>query len=287
MDAPETVRALVARIATELAAGGRAESEWEAREIVTALREAPRSWAATAGDTVVDATFRARAMQATAALLRGMPIQYAVGTAAFRSLVLAVDPRVLIPRPETELLVDLVLRLAPAHGVAADIGTGSGCIALALATEGAFSQVIATDLSGDALRVAEGNLHRIPADRRARVRFRQGADLTPVAGERLTALVSNPPYIAHAEADGLPPLVRDWEPPTALFSDADGMGHITRLAAGSAACVVPGGLLALEVDSRRADEAATIIARDARWGTVTIHQDLTGRDRFVTALRQE
>src|SRR5262245_22627433 len=143
----------------------------------------------------------------------GMPFAYAVGRAAFRYLTLAVDERVLIPRQETEVLVDLVLKAEHGgRGTVVDIGTGSGAIALALATEGTFDAVVATDVSLDALTVAEQNAAFHRDDLRAPVEFLHGSLLAPVRDRRVRALVSNPPYIAFSELEELPPSIRDWEP---------------------------------------------------------------------------
>jgi len=192
----------------------------------------------------------AHARAAAARRARGAPFAYAVGRAPFRHLTLAVDERVLIPRPETEQLVEEVLRrTGGGRGVAADVGTGSGAIALALAAEGGFERIVATDVSQDALD-----------------------------------LVSNPPYIAYDEARDLPASVRDWEPAQALFAGDEGMAVIAGLVAGAMDVLVPGGLLALEVDSRRADRAAAL-ARAAGFTDAEVVQDLAGRDRFVLATR--
>jgi release factor glutamine methyltransferase len=215
---------------------------------------------------------------------RGEPLAYAVGSAAFRNLVLQVDARVLIPRPETEVVVGEALRLTADRlgGVAIDVGTGSGAIALSLATEGRFDRVIATDVSADALAVATANAERLLRDGDASVEFRMGADLTPVAHERARVLVANPPYIAYAEAAALPASVRDWEPPLALFAPDDGMARYHALIAGAQAVLEPGGWLVCEVDARRAGLTSGL-AESAGWQQVQVVQDLAGRDRVLVA----
>lgn len=137
----------------------------EARDIVAALVDAPRHWAVVNESTIVADELRDRALAAADRRAHGAPLSYAVGTASFRSLTLQVDERVLIPRPETELLVDIVLRHFRARpgGVAVDVGTGSGAIAIALAKEGHFDRVIATDISRDALDVAKANAAMVGA----------------------------------------------------------------------------------------------------------------------------
>lgn len=226
-----------------------------------------------------------RAEEALARLRAGMPMAYAVGVAAFRHLELHVDPRVLIPRPETEIVVEHALRVCAdrAGGVAADIGTGSGAIALALAMEGTFDRVLATDVSGDALDVARENTERVRGALRCPVEFRLGADLAPLAGERLRLLVSNPPYIAHAEADALPAAVRDWEPPTALFAADEGMARYAAIVAGAPEVLEDGGWLVLECDARRAHRVSALVGAARGWREVRVERDLTGRDRVCLA----
>lgn len=256
-----------------------------ARDIVAAVLDRPRFWpSANRGEPV--APDDADAMRAAAAALAaGAPFAYAVGRAAFRHLTLRVDRRVLIPRPETELLVDLALAATGGRGRIADVGTGSGAIALALAAEGRFDAVIATDVSPEALAVARANVEAIPADRRGLLSFRLGDTLAPLAGERLTAVVSNPPYIAEHERDALPATVRDWEPATALFGGPDGMAIVTRLIRGAAGVLAPGGVMLLEIDSRRAAATRTVAETAGGWVDVEIRPDLTGRDRFLVARR--
>ena len=216
----------------------------------------------------------------------GAPLQYATGQAAFRHLELFVDRRVLIPRPETELLVDIVLARAGSARVVADVGTGSGAIAIALATEGNFERVIATDVSSAALAVARLNADAYGTRVSGRLDLRQGSFLAPLAGERIDILVSNPPYIADDEMDSLPPEVRDWEPRLALAGGPDGLDATRELIETAPDALVPGGLLVIEVDCRRAERAADILRGDSRYEAVEILPDLTGRSRFVAARRR-
>lgn len=274
-------------LAAELAGEGVPPARADARDLIAAMLGKPRFWPSANQSLELDAATADAIRAAGANMTRGMPMQYAVGRAAFRQMELQVDPRVLIPRPETEMLVELVLGLAAKGGTIADIGTGSGAIALALAAEGKFDRVIATDVSEDALDVARANLAAIPAERRVLVEFRRGNLLEPLAGETVGAVVSNPPYISRAEEGDLPPGVRDWEPSVALFSDDDGMAAIRAIVRGAADVLEPGGLLALEIDSRRAELARESAETDPRLRDVEIRTDLTGRERFLVARRQE
>ena len=289
-----SVAALVDELAELLGAGMRfdaREALAEAREIVAALYDVPRFWPAANAHVPVEREMWPRARAAAAKRARGCPLAYAVGRASFRHLTLDVDERVLIPRPETELLVDLVLeRAGPDHELAVDVGTGSGAIALALASEGPFAEVVGTDLSLDALVVAEGNARHLRSRGalRARLVLAHGSLLAPLHAKGLRAhvVVSNPPYIAFDEARDLPADVRDWEPPVALFSGSQGLDVSTRLVREAADSLVSGGLLAMEVDARRASLVAELVAGDSRYREVGVHLDLTGRERFVLAHRR-
>lgn len=216
---------------------------------------------------------------------KGEPLQYIEGRAAFRNLWLRVDRRVLVPRPETELLVEHVLAWARARGLrtALDVGTGSGAIALSLAQEGPFARVVAVDISRDALNVAEESAR--DAGLSARVEFRLGSLFEPlVAGERFDVIVSNPPYVTAGDAASLAPEVRDWEPPAALFAGPTGLEVLEAIAAGAAPHLVPGGLLALEVGAGQAAAVRERLSRED-FAHVSVHRDLAGLDRIVLAER--
>jgi release factor glutamine methyltransferase len=214
---------------------------------------------------------------------RREPLQYIEGTAAFRNLVLRVDPRVLIPRPETELLVGEVLRWSEGRtGLAAlDVGTGSGAVAISLATEGGdrFDRVVATDVSLDAIQLASANA----ADAGCTVEFREGSVYTPVRGEQFDVVVSNPPYIAESERGELDVEVRDWEPQSALFAGADGLSVLRDLVRGAGAHLTAGGLLALETGSGQTEIVAALIRGVGGFAEPRVVPDLAGRSRMVLA----
>ncbi len=264
----------------------------EAREILAAVLEVPRLWPAVHGAVAIAPAQADEVLAAAWRRARGMPLAYAVGRAAFRHLDLHVDARVLIPRPETEQVVDVVLDLTSGQpgGTAVDIGTGSGAIALALAMEGRFDRIIATDVSSGALDVARENAHRLgradPSLLRTPVEFRPGEGWAPVRDVRARAVVSNPPYIAYQEAPALPRDVRNWEPPIALFSGNGGMAMTAAMIDGAAAMLEPGGVLVLEIDARRAALTVALAASDGRYIGVSVRRDLAGRDRILTAFRK-
>lgn len=216
---------------------------------------------------------------------RREPLQYIDGTAAFRDLVLRVDPRVLIPRPETERLVQEVLDWTRGRDnlTAVDVGTGSGAIALALATEGPFARVVAIDAQADALQAARENHALAAAD--APVEFLHGDLLMPVRGQAFDVVVSNPPYVGDEEAAALDPEVRDWEPGTALFAGVGGLDVIRRLVPQAAESLKPGGLLAMEIGAAQGAAVRGIIEATNAFGAPRVRPDLAGRDRVVLAER--
>jgi release factor glutamine methyltransferase len=282
-----TMGDLLAGCVAMLESEGVSEPEREAREIVAAVLNVPKFWAA--ANTIADASPDVARAVIRAAMKRaaGAPLAYAVSRASFRHLTLEVDERVLIPRVETEVLVERVLeRCDSGTRTIADIGTGSGAIALSLAFEREFERVFATDISRDALLVAKANAVSLAEVLKATVEFRHGSLLAPLEGKRMDAIVCNPPYISFAEIADLPPDVRDWEPSLALVCPDDGLAVTRDLVRHAPASLGRGGLLALEVDTRRAGMVAEMIAVDGRYGDIEVLLDLTGRERFVFARRK-
>jgi release factor glutamine methyltransferase len=286
-----TLGTLAQEMAALLGAARLEDPAREARELLAAIHDMPRHWPSLARESAVDAVAWDRALAAAVRRAGGAPLQYAAGQAAFRHLTLMVDERVLIPRPETEQLVEIVLEVSRQDGfeggIVVDVGTGSGAIALALASEGPFARVIATDVSADALDVARLNAARCAPVLRSAVELRHGSLLAPVSERPLRAVVSNPPYISYEEAAALPADVRDWEPSVALFTGANGMAATERLVKEAAVALAPRGLLALEVDVRRASTVAELLASHGAYTQVRVLLDLTGRERFVVARRLE
>ena len=285
-----SVASVIDDLQVPLSTAGVHEPRRVAADIIAALLEVPRSWPSMNREAPLDSDTVSAAYRAAEKLGRGAPFAYAVGTACFRHLNLAVYERVLIPRPETEVLVGEILERfestgRSSWGTAADIGTGSGAIALSLAAEGKFDRVIATDASLDALQVARENGARSAQALNAGVDFRHGSLLAPLSGETVDVIVSNPPYVAFSEAESLPASVRDWEPPLALFSGHDGMRATAEIVRNSARHLLNGGLLALEVDERRASIVAEMVMGHGAYTNVGVRLDLAGRERFVFASR--
>ena len=221
----------------------------------------------------------------------GEPVQYITGRAAFRGLDLAVNPGVLVPRPETEGLVEAVLGVL--RGEAArwprprvlDLGTGSGAIALSIAAEWPAAVVTASDASDMALATAEGNAAALGLAER--IRFVRGDWFGAVGGdERFEAIVSNPPYVATGEWDQLPEDVRSFEPSQALFSGSTGLEALREIVDDAPLHLVAGGLLALELAEMRAEEVAGWLEGAHDWSGVTLLDDLSGRPRVLLARRE-
>jgi len=209
---------------------------------------------------------------------KGEPVAYLVGRRGFWTLQLETTPAVLIPRPETELLVEqAVVRIAIGRAVrVADLGTGSGAIALSIASERPLARVVATDVSEEALAVARGNAdaHEI-----RNVEFRRGHWLSPLAGERFDLIASNPPYIA-ADDPHLQQGDLRFEPPGALASGSDGLDAIRIIVRDSPAHLAPGGWLMLEHGWQQG-EAVRALLRSVGFLDVATERDLEGRDRVT------
>ena len=237
----------------------------------------------------------------------GMPSQYITGHQEFWGLDFVVSPAVLIPRPETEHLVEVVLELA--RGVhrpkLVDVGTGSGCIALALAHELPDAEVYAVDLSDEALEIAHANAARLQLDKR--VRFLQcdvlkpvvdkthsvipSEDFSPSRGTCFSELrdfdfvVSNPPYVAFSEADKVQKSVQQFEPRMAVFAGSHGTDVIAPLIEQGHGALKPGGWLALEIGYSMRDEVVNLLS-PTMWDDIRVVPDLQGIPRVVAARKQ-
>ncbi len=212
----------------------------------------------------------------------GEPVAYLTGEQEFWSLTLWVTPATLIPRPETELLVERALAAIPSDAAwqVADLGTGSGAVALALASERPACRIIATDRSETALETAAANGTRLGI---GNVEFREGNWLEPLEGERFNVIVSNPPYVAEHD----PHLNRGdlrFEPVTALASGADGLDAIRTIAAAAPACLAPGGRLLLE---HGFDQGAAVrgLLTGAGFSAVQTWRDAAGLERVTGGVR--
>ena len=214
------------------------------------------------------------------------PLQHLTGVQAFYGRDFTVNADVLIPRPETEILVEAALERLPADqpAVVVDIGTGSGCIALTLAAERPAVEVHALDVSLQALEVARANAQRMGLD--GRVRFLQGDLALPLRDmvRRVDLVVSNPPYVTEADWASLQPEVRDNEPRIALVPVPDGPRMYRRLAGGARRILKPGGTLLMEVGQGQAEEIQGICVREG-YEAERVIPDLQGIPRVIVAVR--
>ncbi|ARZ73337.1 protein-(glutamine-N5) methyltransferase, release factor-specific [Stenotrophomonas sp. WZN-1] len=279
---PESsLRQVVAEASARL---GGVDARHEAELLLLHVLDRPRSWLFAHATDPLDVADHAAFEALLARRVAGEPVAYLTGRRGFWTLDLEVDPATLIPRPETELLVELALdRLPQGHALQlADLGTGSGAIALALASERPQAQVLATDASPGALAVAARNAARHEL---GNVRFAEGGHdwYAPLQGARFDLIASNPPYIASDD----PHLARGdlrFEPATALASGVDGLDDIRRIVDGGKAHLLPGGWLLIE---HGWDQGAAIrvLFDTAGFAEVQTVQDLEQRDRITLGRR--
>ena len=282
-------RALLRETRARLARAGAESPAADARHIVGSAAGAEEAGLVSVLDRPATARAVARLDDMVAARAEGRPLQYVLGRWGFRTLDLLVDPRVMIPRPETEAvagwaIAEVASRSQASGAIAVDLGTGSGAIALSVAVECPRARVHASDVSPEALAVARANL--AGAGRAAaRVTLHQGDWFDALPEElrgRVDVVVSNPPYVA--DGDELPPVVADWEPRLALRAGPDGLDAVVRVIDGAAAWLRPGGALVVEMAPHQTGPMAER-ARRAGFTPVRVEQDLAGRDRAVIAHR--
>lgn len=248
-----------------------------ARRIIDDVSGAVAPWE----DLLVSEAQYSKVMSHVTELWKGRPLQYVLGHWQFRSLDLCVDERVLVPRPETEMVAQAVIDRVHNNDVVVDLGTGSGAIALSIAHECHGAEVWATDSSREALDVARVNAMRLGIA----VRFAEGdwygALPLSLRGE-VSCIVANPPYVA--DNDFVEPIVREHEPHDALFAGLDGLDAIRVIVAQASQWLRDDGVLVVELAPSQA-EAVRKLAYVASFANAEIGQDLTGRDRFLIASR--
>lgn len=280
---------IVDGIASELKIAGLESARLEAERLVASVLEVGRAELVAERSTRVSPEHAAAIARAVSRRLEGVPLQHIEGSTGFRSLVLVSDGRALVPRPETEQLVDLVASHRP--GVAPlqvlEVGVGSGAIALSLLAEGVAERVLAVDVSTRALDQARENA--------SITGVRAGLDLRPcspaiwpdVEGEGpFDVVVSNPPYVASRDIDGLSPEVRDHDPRVALDGGDDGLDVVRTILRGAPDVLRPEGRVWLEIGADQGADVLGLLEADPRLENAEISSDLAGRDRFATATRR-
>jgi release factor glutamine methyltransferase len=266
----------------------------DAETLLLHLTQKNRAWLLTHLEETLSAEQSVHYSRLIARRLAGEPIQYITGETEFYGLPLRVTPDVLIPRPETEHLVEKTLSLAaqfplaaaqtPARHISAahilDVGTGSGAIAIALAHHLPNAHITATDISMPALELARQNAARNSVA--TNIRFLRGDLLAPVAGESFDLIVSNPPYVPASDHSSLAVEVRDFEPSLALFAGPDGLDIYRRLIPAAFAALAIGGFLLLEIGCGQSDAIRALLT-DAGFVNIDFTPDLQGTPRVVSA----
>ena len=270
----ETLREAERHGAETLAAAGREEAAQTARLLLCHVLNFNFTDYVLAREDLLSPRDAARYEELLTRRASGVPLQYLTREQNFCGLSLYVDERVLIPRQDTECLVEEVLRDG-VRGALLDLCTGSGCIPLALLKHGNFSCALGADISAEALAVAETNRARtgLPLELRQ-------SDLFSEIPERFDVITANPPYIESAEIESLSVEVRDYEPRLALDGTADGLAFYRRLAAESGAHLKPGGRLYLEIGMSQGAAVVSLLEA-AAFSDIQIIRDLAGRDRIV------
>ncbi len=290
-DDPLTAIQLLTAGTVQLQESGIAASRWEAETLLAHAAGWTRAKLYQNLSQPVTNEARQQFFKLVADRSQRMPLQYLLGSQEFMGLSFHVDERVLIPRPETELLVERVLFLLQGRKqpVVADVGTGSGAIAISLAVFHPTVKILATDLSSGALAVARANAaeHQVSE----RICFRQGDLLEPlkdaVGPGGFTGIVSNPPYIADQDMERLEAEVKDHEPRLALAGGSDGLDYYRRIIAEAGEYLSDGGFIALEIGYDQGDAIMDMFENTNGFFPAVLQQDYAGRDRIVWAVSRQ
>jgi release factor glutamine methyltransferase len=270
----------------ELELAGLEAPQVEAERLVAAALGLSRSELGVSGGERVDPAGAASVARAVSRRLEGQPLQHVEGTVDFRRVRLVSDGRALIPRPETEQLLDLVAawrrdRSGPVEAL--DIGVGSGAIAIALLDEGIGASVIGLDVSADALELARENARRAGVENLELRACPPDIWSALAPDERFDLIISNPPYVTTTEWTGLDPVVRDHEPRVALDGGEDGLDVLRTVVSGAPARLREGGALFLEIGTSQDSAVLRLLEAEALLTDGRIGTDLAGRSRFASA----
>ncbi len=281
-----TIAGAIAEAAAVLRQAGIAEARREAGSLLSHALARDRTFLLTHADDALSPDDLARFRAFVSRRAAGEPLQYISGRQEFYGLEFEVTPAVLIPRPETELLVETALEHLSTNGapLVCDVGTGSGCVAVALLNERANARAVAVDISPAALDVAARNAERHGVRARLALLAADGLTALDPRGARFTVIVSNPPYIAEEEIDELQREVRDHEPRSALTPGGDGLAMIRRLLADAPRFLGEGGHLIFEIGFDQHERVAALIDTCV-WKLLDIRQDLQGIPRTVVLRR--
>lgn len=256
----------------------------EAELLLAHARKCPRIRLYTDFNSILPETERAAMRELVQRRAKREPLAYIIGSREFYGRSFEVGPAVLVPRPETETLVDVCLELLPQSVPVQliEVGVGSGCVSISLALQRHNASLAASDISDAALEIAGRNAQKHSvADR---IRFASGSALQPFLAEpqRWDAIVSNPPYIRDDEKDSLAPEIRDHEPAHALFAGADGLAVVRLILEHAPTLLKPGGFIALELDPAQCPVVSQLLL-DSGFSDAKIHPDLAGLSRVVSA----
>lgn len=278
-----TIKALLDWTTNYLAQKGFESARLEAQLLLAHVLRCPKIDLLVRFDEVPSEQDRSSYRELIRRRLEHWPVAYLTGTKEFFGLELEVSPAVLIPRPDTETLVlEALRRLKPmGRPRILDLGTGSGCIAIALAKHHPHLTAIATDLSPDAITLAQRNAARHHVARR--IQYRTGDLFDPIpAGEAFDLIVSNPPYVTTSELATLEPTVRDHEPRLALDGGPDGLAFYRRIVTQAPAYLVPGGYLLVEIAPHQADKVQQLFTQGG-YQALSTYKDLSGHSRVIAA----
>jgi release factor glutamine methyltransferase len=285
-EATWTIRRIIEWTTTYLQNHGSDAPRLEAEILLAHARNCPRINLYTHFDELLSDTERSTMRELVRRRAQSEPVAYLVGHREFFGLEFTVTPDVLIPRPDTETLVVALLELVKPYPRPRilDVGTGSGCIAIAAAANSPAAEVTAIDVSEAALGLAQSNAARHGV--LDRLHFLAGDLFAPLPSQEMFHVIaSNPPYVREDEWDTLPEEIRAFEPRRALLGGPDGLEIVRRLLAGAPAFLVEGGHLLVEISPEQADDVCALFCAEDRYREITVLKDLTGRSRVVHGRR--
>lgn len=285
-----TIADVIRNASERLSQAGIQNARLDAEVLLSYIVDKNRAWLLTHGSDAIDSRLDATYKGAIDRRSRREPLQYIIGKQEFWGLEFGVTPDVLIPRPETELVVETAvqrIRAAVTTATIIDLCTGSGCIAISIAKESLTARIFATDRSGVALAIARENARKHGVS--DRIRFLEGDLLDPLTeldlGGQADIITVNPPYIRSGDLKGLQPEVRDYEPEIALIAGSEGTEIAHRIIETAPAFLKKHGALIMEMGMGQGEELCKMVAATGAYGALEILKDLAGIDRVIAARR--